>query len=426
MRIRTLPLVLAGALAAVWTAAPCSADILTTRDGKVLPKGVQLPRGEAPGLGLLEESKDKKIDPLAYDSVKIGGVDVPPGMVDEVWLLACETSQAYTEGARAASGDLYTEAAASFGAAADELGKGNARQLCLYHQANMLAAAGDVEGMVAAIDTLVAEFPKTFFLPELQMRKARVLKGQGKADDAVAALQMVINAPGMNRRGLHEAELLKIYLTQVVEAGRDTARWAQVEAAYRERLGAIEKDAAARAELEQARLRAIVGIGKALAAQGKVPEAKTMLEQVAAAPESATTREILGGAYAGLGDVLFSEAREAQTTAKGNPEQKKRASDLLDRALLHYLRVTELYADQADPSDLLNARSNAARVFSSQFQLSEDKDLESAMNAMRFFKAAYDMLPAGPAQSQLAKEFRDVKTRREKAEAALKAASAPK
>lgn len=415
MLIRTLGLAIVAGLAAAWSSPTCQADILTTRDGKVLPKGTDLPRDEAPSVQLLEEKKDAKIEPLAYDSVKIGGVDVPPGMVDQVYLLACESNLSYQEGARSAAGDLFVEAAGSFAAAAEEL-KGNARQVALYGQCLMLAAANDVEGMVAAIDALVGEFPKTFFLAEVQMRKARVLKAQGKTEEAVAALDKVTAAAGMNRRGLHEAELLKIYLTQYVEAGRDMARWAQVEAAYRERLSAIEKDTQAKAELEQARLRALVGVGRALAFQNKQADARGFLEQVCAAPAGSASRELLAGAYAGLGDVSFAEARETQAKAAGNPELKKKSADLLERALLHYMRVTELYADDADRGDLLHARSNAARVFASQFQLSNDADLEAATNAMKFFKLAYDMLTAGPEQAAINREFAEIKTRRAKAE----------
>lgn len=412
MRLRLLAAVAAAGLLASLAAAPARADILKTRDGKWLPKGVTLDANGVPGPQLLEEHKGKKIDPLNYDSVKIGGVDVPPGAVAEVYLYDAETNASYQEGERNAEGGLFAEAAGSFASAAEEL-RGNARMLALYKQALTLALAGDAENMVAAIDVLVGEFPKTYFLAEMQMRKARVMKGRGKNDEAMAALDKVASAPGMNRHAVHDAELLRLFLSQYVEAGRDTERWAKTEAAYRERLTQIEREPA-KGDVEDVRMKALVAIGRCLVFQGKYADARPLLLQVASAQLGAAEVGVLAGAYTGLGDVVLSEARDVQAKAAGDKTQKARSAELLDEALRHYLRVTELYTDGADAGDLLHARLHVARVLVYLFALSGDTDCDSANRALGYFKQALDMSD-GPDRSAINREGGEFRKRRDAA-----------
>lgn len=412
MRIRLLAAATTAALLAGLSAASAHADVLKTRDGRWFPKGVPLDANGVPGPQLMEDHRTKKIEPLSYDSVKIGGVDVPPGAVAEVYVYDAEQNQAFQEGERNAEGGLFQEAAASFATAAEEL-RGNGRMLALYKQALTLAFAGDADAMVAAIDVLVAEFPKTYFLADVQMRKARVMKAQGKVQEAVAACDKVAGAPGMNRRAVHDAELLKIFLTQYVEAGRDTDRWAKAEAAYRDRLAQIERETA-RADVEDVRMRALVGVGRCLVYQSKFADARAQLQQVADAPLGAADVEVRAAAYAGLGDVVINDASEVQAKLAADKSLKDRYAALLDEALRHYLRVTELYGRDAAPGDLLWSRWQVARILVRVFTLSGDTDCESAGRALTYFSQARDMAD-GPERNSINREGGEFKKRRDAA-----------
>ena len=197
-------------------------------------------------------------------------------------------------------------------------------------------------------------------------------------------------------------------------AGRDRAKWAEAEKAYRELLTAVEAESAAKSEVEDSRLRALVGIGRSLVFQGKQVDARKFLEQVVVGATNTTEGSLLGSAYAGLGDVMFAEARETQSKAAGNDALKKQALDQLESALLHYLRVTELYYDRAEQSDLYQARIGAGRVFVAIFGASNDTDCDAAAKAQQFMRAAHDMLPNGVEKSQLVREFNEFKQRKDK------------
>jgi hypothetical protein len=359
----------------------------------------------------MEQARAKKLEPLGYDSTKLGGVEVPPGMIEEVWAYDGWFHQVHQEAERSAAGKHYAEAADGFHRAAEEL-KGSAKQVALAKRVLALAAADDAAGMVAAIDELRAEFPKTFFLAPFEKRRASVLAAQGKAAQAAEVLDKAIATPGLNKHDLYDLRMFKIYLTQYVTAGRDRARWAETEKAYRELLSAADGEALARGEVEDSRLRALVGVGRTLVFQGKQGDARRFLEQVIAS--STPDKSLLASAYVGLGDVMVAEARDTQGKAAGNEALKKQALDQLESGLLHYLRVSELYQDAADPSDLYQGRLGAGRTFVAIFGASNDTDCEAATKAQQFMRAAHDMLPNGVEKSQLVREFKEFKARADK------------
>jgi tetratricopeptide (TPR) repeat protein len=415
MRIRLVGAAFAAGLVASFVAAtPARADIVRLRDGKVLPAGAVVPKDGVPSQEEMEKHKGKKLEPMGYDGAKLGGVEVPPGMIDEVWTWDTWESQLFQEAERSAAGTRFAEAADLYLRAAEEL-RGGGKQVALGKRAIVLALANDADGMIAAIDELKAEFPKTVFLTQLEKRRASVLAGRDQRPQAVDALDKVIGAAGINKHDLYEAKLFKIFLTQYVPAGRDRAKWAEAEKSYRELLTAVEGEAAAKSEVEDSRLRALVGIGRSLVFQGKQADARKFLDQVVAGATNATDASLLGSAYVGLGDVMFAEARETQAKAAGNEALKKQALDQLESALLHYLRVTELYYERTEQSDLYQARIGAGRVFAAIFGASNDKDCDAALKAQQFMRAAHDMLPNGVEKSQLVREFNEFKQRRDKA-----------
>jgi len=415
MRIRLLFAALAAGLVVPAVAAsPAQADILVLRDGRVLPKDAGVEPGQIPNDEQIEASRGKKLEPLGFDVVKLGGIDVPPGMILTVYTNDSWSNTEFTSGDRAAAGNLFDQAAENFRLAAEGL-RGNSKQLALWKRAAALAELDDPAPMVAAIDDLLAEFPKSLFLGDVLRRRARALAAKGDKAGVTATLDKVTTAAGMNKHDLHETELLRIFIEQVVQAGRNTAAWAAAEAAYRGRLKAIENDVAAKAELEDLRLKALVGIGRSLVGQDKAADARGPLEQVVASPVALSDKATLAAAYSGLGDVLFLEARQLQAKSAGDEAAKKRAGEMLDHALLHYLRVTEFYYDDADRGDLTSARANAARVFVSIFTLSNDKDCEAAAKALNYFQGASKGIAQNTLEyQQLVKEYRALKARMEK------------
>jgi hypothetical protein len=414
MRILLLGAALAaGFLVPAVLAGPAQADIVVLRDGRALPKEINLEPGQVPNDDQVEASRSKRLEPLGYDLVKLGGVEVPAGMIVTVYTNDSWTNPDFASGDRSAAGGLFENAAGEFERAAESL-RGTSKQLALWKRAAALAELENPVAMIAAIDQLLAEFPKTFFLGDVQRRRARALASKGDKTGALAALEKVTSAPGINKHDLHETELLKLRIEKVMEAGRNAAAWAAVEAAYRDRLKAIEGDVAARAELEDLRLRALVGIGRALVGQDKAADAKKPLEEVVASPVALGDKGTLAAAYSALGDVVFVEARTTQSQAVGNEELKKKAAEQLDNALLHYLRVTEFYYADAERGDLYNARANAARVFVAMFTLSNDKDCEAGAKGLNYFNGASKLIPRGLEYSALSKEANALKARMDK------------
>jgi hypothetical protein len=410
MRTRLLLAVLAAGFA-VFSPVPCHADIVILSDGKVLPPNVQVPPGEAPSPDQILETEDKRVDPLAYDTLKIGGREVSAGMVSDISITACTANADFQQGETNAASGFFEDAAANFGAAADGL-KGPARQLALWKRLVAMAQLNDPDTLVPAIDAFVGEFPKTYFLSDVLQRKARGLMAKGDAAGAKAALDALTGAAGLNKRDLHGGELVKLQF-EAGAVGRDKAKLAALETKYRERLAAIERESA-RDEVALVRLQAMVGVGRMLVFQDKPADARPFLEQVIDSPVAAQNRAMLAAAYAALGHVAYAEARATQAGAAGNEEQKKKAAGQLETALLHYMRVTEFYMPVADGGDLYDARISAARVLSAQFTLSNDKDCEAAKSSMRFYKLAYDMLSGGTERSSVNREYTELKTRHDK------------
>jgi hypothetical protein len=402
----------AACLVVVPTAATCHADVVVLSDGKALPRGVQVPAGETPSSEQLRETEDKRVDPLAYDSLRVGGQEVSAGLVSDIYISACGANADFQAGETNAASGFFEDAAANFGAAADAL-KGAARQLALWKRLVAMAQLNDPETLVPAIDAFVAEFPRSFFLSDVLHRKARGLMAKGDAAGAKAALDALTGAAGLNKRDLHAGELAKLQF-EAGATGRDKARIAAVEAKYRERLAAIERESA-RDEVALGRLQAMVGVGRMLVFQDKPNDARPFLEQVIDSPVAAQNRAMLAAAYAAMGHVSYAEARATQAGASGNEEQKKKAAAQLEAALLHYMRVTEYYMPVAEGGDLYDARISAARVLSAQFALSNDKECETAKLAMRFYKQAFDMLPGGSERNAVNREYNDLKARHDKA-----------
>jgi hypothetical protein len=417
IRLMTAATTAALALVTVFSGSPAAlhADGLRTKEGKLLPKALQeaLKGGGEPDATALAETENAKLQALGYDVVKIAGQEVSAGLVSDIWVLDCINNADFQEGETSGASNFFPEAAEAFGRAAESL-KGAARQVALYKRAVAIAQLDDVDQLLPAIETLVAEFPKSYYLGELLTRKSRGLLAKGDSAGSQAALDAIISASGMNKRDLYAAELAKVQLFMASNAGKDKAKLAEAEAAFRALSDRMERESVAREEVAPIRLRALVGVGRMLVFQGKLAEAKPFLQQVIDAPGSSGDQAMLAGAYTALGHVLFAEASATQAAAGSDQEARKRAMSQLESAVLAYLRVTELYGEAAERSDLYDARVNAARAFGAIFGLSNDADCEVGRSANNYYVAAFKMLPAGTERNQVGRELQALKARLDK------------
>ncbi len=419
-----LALTLAALGLALALAPAAQADAIRLRDGKWLPKQLNdlVPAGQEPDATVLEETRGSKITALGYDSVKLGTQDVPAAQVADVYVLECLENSDFQQGQTDGSAGFFAEAADSFARAANTL-KGVARQVAINQRAVAVAQLNEIQALLPVIEQMTAEFPKAFYMPDLVMRKTRGLLANGDAEGAKSSLAALIGAPGLNKRALYAAELERVQLFEAGLAGKDKTRLAAAEQSYRSLLTRIEAESGAKDEVASARLRAQVGIGRMLVFQGDLPKAKPFLQQVIDAPATGGDAALLASAYTAFGDVMFSEASAKQASAGGNQAARKEAYDLLEGALLHYLRVTELYGESAERGDLYSARVNAARVFAALFTLTNDADCETARSAYRYYADAYRMLGAGAERNEVGKQAQELKARMDKA--CAKPAAAP-
>lgn len=425
MSLRTTSAALLAALGLALALAPAGhADAIRLRDGKWLPKQLNelVPAGQEPDATVLEETRSTKITALGYDSVKLGTQDVPAAQVAEIYVLECLENTDFQQGQTDGSAGFFAEAADAFARAANTL-KGVARQVAINQRAVAVAQLDEIQQLLPVIEQMSAEFPKAFYLPGLMMRKTRGLLASGDAAGAKAALDGLIGSAGLNKRALYAAELARVQLFEASVAGKDKAKLAAAEQSYRSLLTRIDAESAAKDEVANARLGALVGIGRMLVFQGDQAKAKPFLQQVIDAPVASDDASMLAAAYTAFGDVMFSEASAKQASAGANQAARKEALDLLEGALLHYLRVTELYGDRAERGDLYSARVNAARVFGAMFTLTNDSDCEVARNAYRYYADAYRMLGAGAERNEVGKQAQELKVRMDKA--CAKPAAAP-
>jgi tetratricopeptide (TPR) repeat protein len=377
------------------------ADILVLKDGTVLPKGVKAAAGELPSDEDFEASKGHAVDP-AYDVVKAGGKDYPAAQVADVFVYDAEKNLAYKDGEVRASSRFWEEAAESYGAAAEEL-KGAAKQVALYKRVLCLANLGDLDATLAASDQLLAAFPKSYWFGPVQVKRALIFASRNKADEAVAALKTVAAAGGMNARDAFEAEYTRAWLTKMRDA-RTKEDVAAAEKEFRDLVEAIERHPRGRQDAADQRLKALGRYTKAMVLQGKVAEARPILDQAIAQATKMTDRGVLSVVRAARGDALFSAAKAAMDSGK-----KDDAKTLSYEAILDSLYVADFAADFAETSDAFNATQNAARLWRNLFAMTGDKDCELARRAYEWYAAAVNMLPTGEEKRALVREAKALK-----------------
>ncbi len=384
---------------AVTFSGKASADMVLDAGGKWFPapaEGTPPAADDSPPDEMVAGAADFKVD-ATYETVTVKSKNFtrPAGAVRRI-IASDSLSGQFREAMNDASSAFYEDAADKFKTAADEL-QGFGKQSALYFRVQAYVDGGDVAKALTACDDLIQQFPKSFYFCDVQILRAKVaaMKNvESAADDVTKILAAVSSAPGMNNRDLFRAEWTRIYLT--LETRR---KFDEAEKAYRDLVSKVEKTDAVQGET--VRQQALVGIGNCLVAGKKEAEARTFFEK---ATESRNS-DVLAGAYLGLGNIAYAEAKALRDGGK-LPEAKAKLQD----AVAHYLRVTCKYKTEVeDSSPVLDALVNQARVFVILFEMSanaKERDCESAERAWKSYQELVNMPSVGSARNTFIKEFK--------------------
>ncbi|MGE0192369.1 MAG: hypothetical protein AB7T63_10050 [Planctomycetota bacterium] len=392
-------------------ATTASADIVVTRDGKFLPDkiGEGLSPSEYPSDDALQRSGKGNVE-LRYDKVKVGRDSVNAGFVMDVYCTEASRDPVFSNAMNQARAGFFMEAAASFQEAAETLRDGD-RQVAMWRRLECLRLAGDADKAKAAAGELIAAFPEGYYVPQAYILLARIGVAQGKAAEARDALGKVAALPNVNVRDLFEAAVSEIDWL-VFPAARNAQGYAAAEKAYRDLVQKIKgKNAAAEAAIPL--MKAQVGIGKSLVAQGKGKDALPFFTDVVNNKESLTDKSLLASAYKGLGDIVYLDVQAKKAGA--GKDQVQALIDDLDTAALHYMRVCHFYKDEAGDS-LQPAWQSGAQVLEWQFDLAGKRDAESLAlleRSVNMYYQAHKMMPNGEAKRQLTSHIRELLERRD-------------
>ena len=409
MRYRAL-----GALALTLTALACvasvaSADIVDLSNGVRLPKkkSIETPWNEYPSDAELRASGRNNLK-LAYDECVLGSQRIDAAQIQGVYITTALANVHFVSGVQNGIRGYWEEAAEAFRMAADDL-EGAAKQEALYNRMLAVANTNKPAATLKAADELLASDPKTYYFGPAQEMRAKVFATNNQLAHALGALKLVGDAPKMNVRDKYSAAYMNIWLSIFIRA-QEPAHFAQAEKAFEDLLNKLSLEQ--RHQLATApRLKIMMSLAASIRSQGRREEAKKMFEEVLAKTDKRTETSVLVGVYYGLGDVAFEEAAAKQEKIQDQPHLKEEVKQNLEVAVLHYLRVLLLYKDSAGQRELFGASRGAALVFSRLFDLSDEKDCESARRAYAFYVQAVGLQPRGEARRLLVREGKALKQR---------------
>ena len=409
MRARIFGAAAAAALL-VLIAGPALADILDLTDGQKgfrLPKSrdINTPWGEFPTDTELRASGRRNLE-LKYDRFELKGQGGSAAQVVSVYVTEALMNENFSNGEKYGVSGYWQEAAQAFGQAAAEL-SGAAKQEALYKRMLAIKNLGNDQATLKAAQDLLDSDPKTYYFGPAKELMARLAWLGGARKQGLAALQSVVDAPGMNVRDLYNAKYLSTWLTKTVGAD-SMEKWAAAEKAYRDLLTEIDRHPN-RKVAEIPRFKTLMSLGESLRGQGKNDEARKVFDQILDSANDGTSKEVLAGVYYGLGDVAFQAAIEAQKKGMSSPATRKAVHALFDQAAMHYLRVVLLYSDFAGTRELLGSTQGVARSFASIFTITGEKDCDLARRAYEFYRRAVDMQERGEAKRILVAEGRALK-----------------
>jgi len=247
----------------------------------------------------------------------------------------------------------------------------------MFRLIELYGSVGDASGLVEAADMLIEKASDSLYVPIAYLAKADALADSNKKEEAGKALQDLLTLAGeksLSARWTLEAELSLALIDAKLKGDK-----------LRKKLETLSKQAEAYPTVLN---------------RAKLAEAESfLLEKEFSAAESILTRTIdsgkagertMAGAYTGLGDCQFQRAVDLFKA-----EKKEEAEELLETAVLSYMRVVQVYEGQS--RYVAKAMFFAGRAFD-QFQSPEIKS-----RAKRMYREVVRQFP----ESSWAKEARD-------------------
>lgn len=199
----------------------------------------------------------------------------------------------------------------------------------MHRLVELSANQGDAAGVVAATGRLIQGAPDSRWVPEAWLAQAQALTALSKPDDArksLAALRALIDQKGLGPRWSLECDLESVASDAALTGAGRRVRLEEIATRAGDKFPTVRNHA--RVAIGQSHLE---GEQKDFDAAGKIFQ--SIIEEGRADPTT------LAGAYAGLGDCLFTAA-----VVRANAKQD--AKPLLQDALLAYMRVVCSYKDQ--------------------------------------------------------------------------------
>ena len=219
------------------------------------------------------------------------------------------------------------------------------------------SSIGNLDGIIAAADQLIANVPDARQVPDAYLAKAEAQHHKGDSAGATATLgelEALAQRVGLPRQWALEVQLGRV-VYDASKSGKELRADLKTVAV------------AAGSDFPVVANRAKTFSGESLVAEEKYSEAEAVFREVV--EKGNADRKTLAAAYTGLGDCLLQRGQKA-----GGDEK----AELLKSALLAYMRVVVVYEDQIQY--VPKAMFYAARIFD------QGEDEESKDRAQRIYR----------------------------------------
>ncbi|MCA8979998.1 MAG: tetratricopeptide repeat protein [Planctomycetes bacterium] len=218
-------------------------------------------------------------------------------------------------------------------------------------------SVGNLDGVIAAADQLIANVPTARQTPGAHLSKAQAQYRKGDAAGAtktLGALESLVQTAGLSRAWVLEVQLGRVVYDDALKGS-----------ARRDKLRAVAVSAGNEFPVVASRANTVAG--ESLVEEQKYTEAEAIFREVV--DKGKADHRTLAAAYTGLGDCLLQRGQ----TADGDKQ-----AELLKNALLAYMRVVVVYEDQTQY--VPKAMFYAARIFD------QEEDEVSKERAQRLYR----------------------------------------
>ena len=370
--IRRLQSALAAALllAALPAGPALAGDLIFTHDGKCTGNTkASFPPAEGDYAASTAEIVEENVDKITY---RLEGIptlqSIDTARVKAIYHDPDSIPGELRKGNQALARDDFPGAREAFSKVSDPKW---ARAEASWLAAQSWLAEGDGAAAEKALAAFKAENPTSRFVAKATEARARALLQLGKVEDAKTELRQLVKIPGLGEEATFEADYGLAWIDEQVAAQKnDAAGIAAAQKLY----DALIAKLGGKAQYEALLRRCQVGRARCMLASGKAPEARDVLEKMAADTKQ---RRALAGIYNALGTATLRAA------PAGDKEAQK-------QALLHYLRVVILYGEEPGAEeDCAEAMYHAGFLFRELKALGPDY----GQRAVREWRELVDRFP---------------------------------